>query len=90
MQNADQDEDIWADVRFVFYNDRDEPVDISMWNTVHFALSDVVLVEGNSIRGDVVKFNAQFRNLKSRSGRLLTRVGLVYEHGRWRDSILPK
>ena len=90
MQNVFPDDDVWADVRFVFFNAGDEPVEASEWRTVLFPPRNLTLVEGNSIRSDVEKFNAQFRNLKSRSGKRLTHPGKVYRHGLWRESALPR
>jgi hypothetical protein len=90
MQNAFRNgEDLWADVRFVFYNKQDQPVDASQWKTIQFPPMDLILVEGSSMRADIMKYNAQFRNLSSKSGKKHTFQGRVYEHGYWKESILP-
>ena len=89
LQNAYR-EDVWADARFVFFNAHDEPAEVGQWRTIHFPAQDLVLVEGNSIRPGLEKFNVQFRNLATESGRKLTYPGRVYEEGRWKQSVLPK
>jgi hypothetical protein len=89
LQNAYR-EDIWADARFVFFNSQDEPVEVGQWRTVHFAPQDLVLVEGNSIRPGLEKYNVQFRNLATASGDKLCYPGRVYENGWWKQSVLPK
>ncbi len=91
MQNAlTAGEDLWADVRFVFYNEWNQPVETSQWQTIQFPPQELVLVENNSIRNDVEKFNVQFKDLKSRSGKKLTYPGKIYEHGYWKDTVSPK
>jgi predicted small lipoprotein YifL len=89
LQNAYR-EDVWADARFVFFNPQDEPVEVGQWRTYHFGPQDLVLVEGNSIRAGLVKYNVQFRDLKTASGVKITYPGRVYEEGRWKQSVLPK
>lgn len=89
LQNAFR-EDVWADARFVFFNTLDEPVEVGQWRTVHFAPQDLVLVEGNSIRPGLEKYNVQFRDLRTQSGHKLGYPGRVYEEGRWKQSVLPK
>ena len=90
MQNIFKDTDLWADVRFVFYNPNGEPVDVGAWQTVYFPPMDLVMVEGNSMRGDAQQFNAQFRNLRSRDGRELCYPDKIYEHGYWKDGVMPQ
>ncbi|MBM4018135.1 MAG: hypothetical protein FJ288_07360 [Planctomycetes bacterium] len=89
VQNAFR-EDLWADVRFVFFNGQDEPTEVGQWRTVHLSPQDLVLVEGNSIGPSLEKYNVQFRNLATASGRPLTYPGRVYEHGRWKQGVLPR
>lgn len=89
FQNA-YDEDLFVDVRFVFFNEADEPVDVGQWRTVHLAPQDLVMVEGNSIRSGLAKYNLQVRNLCTRSGKKLTSPGIVYENGLWVRAALPR
>lgn len=88
LQNAYNSE-IFIDVRFVFFNANDEPVDVGQWRTVHFGPQDLQMIEGNSIRLGLTKYNLQIRNLATPSGRKLTTPGRVYENGLWKRGALP-
>jgi hypothetical protein len=90
MQNIFKDNEVWADVRFIYFNADGEPVEQSEWRTYNFPPMELVLVENNSIRGDVQQFNAQFKNLRTRDGRELTYPDSIYEHGSWKDGVMPQ
>lgn len=90
MQNVFPDEELWADVKFSFFNADGDLIDSTEWQTQHFPPRELVLIRGNSLQNNVVQFNAQFKNLTSKSGMELTLPGTVYEHGEWKDSILPQ
>ena len=82
MQNAlAASEDLWAEVRFVYYDSDKMPVDTGQWQSVYFPPKELVLIEGNSLRSDVSTFNVQLRNLKSRTGKRLVYPDGVYEYG---------
>jgi len=89
MQNIFKQDEVWADVRFAYYDADGMPVEYGEWRTYYFAPMDLVMIENNSIRGDVKSFNAQFRNIRTRDGRKLTYPGEIEEHGNWRDGVMP-
>jgi len=90
MQNIFRDETLWSDVRFVFYDSDQMAIDQSEWQTLAFPPHEVVLVQGNSLRGEAKTWNAQFKDLRSKSGEQLSTPEKVWEDGLWRDSVLPE
>ena len=90
MQNMYRDETLWADVRFVFYDEDKITIDETEWQTAAFPPHEVVAIKGTSLRNDVTTYNAQFKDLKSKSGRRLSPPEQILEHGLWRDSVLPE
>jgi hypothetical protein len=90
MQNLYRDETLWSDVRVVFYDEDNMTVDQTEWQKIPFPPREIVLIQGTSLRNDVQTYNVQFKNLRSRTGRRLCPPDTVAEHGRWKDSVLPK
>lgn len=90
MQNLYRDETLWSDVRYAFYDADQVIVDQTEWQKVAFPPHEVVMIQGNSLRNDVDTYNVQFRNLYSRSGKVLSPPDQILEHGLWRDSVLPE
>ncbi len=89
LQNVFKKDDLWADVQFNFYDKDNQPIEKTAWRTVYFPPQELILVEGNSIRTNVEKFNILIKNLQTRNGKKLTYPGQVYEYGQWKEGVLP-
>jgi len=90
MQNIFKNDEIFADVRFVYYDADNMPVEYSEWRTYNFPPADLLMIENNSMRGDVEAFNAQFKNVRTRNGKTLTYPDQIEEHGDWIDGVMPQ
>jgi len=65
-------EDLWADVQFRFYDADGMLVEKGDWRSVHFDPDSMTMIQGNSIGSNVVQYNIQIRNLRTRGPRILT------------------
>ena len=90
MQNLHRGETLWSKVRFAFYDADNIIVDQTEWQSVAFPPHEVVALSGISLRSDVMRYNVQFKDLRSKSGQVMSPKGKILEHGLWRGSILPE
>ncbi len=90
MQNLHRGETLWSKIRFAFYDADNVIIDQTEWQSVAFPSQEVVALSGISLRGDVMRYNVQFKDLRSKSGDIMTPAGKILEHGLWRESILPE
>ena len=82
-------EDVWAEVKIVFYDENNMVVDETEWMNTHFPAWEVTMVQGNSISHRAMKHVMLLKNLRNRSGKLPRTRGMIFEiHGP--PSVLPK
>ena len=79
---------LWADVQYVFFDAKGQPIEKSEWVSLQFPPREIVLMSGNSLRADAKSFNVQFKNMRSGSGEMPTASGWAFGTCVSFDSIL--
>jgi len=70
FQNRVAREDVWAEVKIVFYDENNMVVDETEWMNTHFAAGEVTMVQGNSTSDRAMKHVMLLKRLSNRSGKL--------------------
>lgn len=78
FQNRFPNDDLWAEVKFEFYDENNMVVDKTEWVNTHFPRAEVTMVQGNSISSKPAKHVMLMRNLRTRTGGIIGPVGAIF------------